>query len=98
MSRWAQCVCADWSELLVQVGAGRLASGRLNVKWVCVSLQVIRKDLEDCEAQIIALETLVSSNPANSLQFERLYADWKLLYKAVQVRFVLLKMLQICYL
>ncbi|XP_059376056.1 nesprin-3 isoform X1 [Carassius carassius] len=47
-------------------------------------LRVIRKDLEDCEAQIIALETLVSSNPANSSKFERLYADWKVLYKGVR--------------
>ncbi|XP_016428183.1 nesprin-3 isoform X1 [Sinocyclocheilus rhinocerous] len=49
-------------------------------------LRVIRKDLEDCEAQIIALETLVSSNPANRTKFERLYADWKLLYKAVRIK------------
>lgn len=49
-------------------------------------LRVIRKDLEDCEAHIIALETLVSSNPANRTKFERLYADWKLLYKAVRMK------------
>uniref|UniRef100_A0A8C1GAW4 Spectrin repeat containing, nuclear envelope family member 3 n=1 Tax=Cyprinus carpio TaxID=7962 RepID=A0A8C1GAW4_CYPCA len=49
-------------------------------------LRVIRKDLEDCEAQIIALETLVSSNQANMAKFERLYADWKLLYKAVRMK------------
>lgn len=58
---------------------------------MCIYLQVIRKDLEDCEAHIIALETLVSSNPANRTKFERLFADWKLLYKAVRVRSVLLK-------
>ncbi|KAM4625844.1 nesprin-3 [Polymixia lowei] len=49
-------------------------------------LRVIQKDLEDCEAHITALETLVSSSPSNRTQFERLYADWKLLYKAVRVK------------
>ncbi|MCJ8737179.1 hypothetical protein PDJAM_G00021200 [Pangasius djambal] len=47
-------------------------------------LKVIKKDLEDCEAHITALETLVSSSPANRTKFERLYSDWKLLYKAVR--------------
>ncbi|TSV68152.1 Nesprin-3 [Bagarius yarrelli] len=47
-------------------------------------LKVIKKDLEDCEAHVIALETLVSSSPANRTRFERLYADWRLLYKAVR--------------
>uniref|UniRef100_A0A667XXG2 Spectrin repeat containing, nuclear envelope family member 3 n=1 Tax=Myripristis murdjan TaxID=586833 RepID=A0A667XXG2_9TELE len=49
-------------------------------------LRVIQKDLEDCEAHITALETLVSSSPTNRTQFERLFADWKLLYKAVRVK------------
>ncbi|KAK2878972.1 hypothetical protein Q8A67_019763 [Cirrhinus molitorella] len=49
-------------------------------------LRVIRKDLEDCDAHIIALETLVSSNPANRTKFERLYGEWKLLYKAVRMK------------
>lgn len=49
-------------------------------------LRVIRKDLEDCEAHILALETLVSSNPTNGTKFERLYADWKLLYNAVRIK------------
>ncbi|XP_050989875.1 nesprin-3 isoform X2 [Labeo rohita] len=49
-------------------------------------LRVIRKDLEDCEAHIIALETLVSSNPTNRTKFERLNADWNLLYKAVRIK------------
>ncbi|XP_052476055.1 nesprin-3 [Carassius gibelio] len=49
-------------------------------------LRVIRKDLEDCEAYIIALETLVSSSPANRSKFERLYANWKLLCKAVRMK------------
>ncbi|KAA0710980.1 Nesprin-3 KASH domain-containing protein 3 [Triplophysa tibetana] len=49
-------------------------------------LRVIRKDLEDCEAHILALETLVSSNPTNGTKFERLYAEWKLLYNAVRIK------------
>ncbi|XP_059374670.1 nesprin-3-like isoform X2 [Carassius carassius] len=49
-------------------------------------LRVIRKDLEDCEAHIIALETLVSSSPINRSKFERLYANWKLLCEAVQMK------------
>ncbi|KAI7804686.1 nesprin-3 [Triplophysa rosa] len=49
-------------------------------------LRVIRKDLEDCEAHILALETLVSSNPTNATKFEGLYADWKLLYNAVRIK------------
>lgn len=54
---------------------------------VClVCPQVIQKDLEDCEAHITALETLVSSNQSNRPQFDRLFADWKHLYKAVRVR------------
>ncbi|XP_066541718.1 nesprin-3 [Hoplias malabaricus] len=49
-------------------------------------LKVIKRDLEDCEAHITALETLVSSSPTNRTKFERLYADWKLLYKAVRMK------------
>ncbi|XP_076833823.1 nesprin-3 [Brachyhypopomus gauderio] len=48
-------------------------------------LKVIKRDLEECEAHITALETLVSSSP-NRTKFEHLYADWKLLHKAVRVR------------
>uniref|UniRef100_A0A8C4GYZ4 Spectrin repeat containing, nuclear envelope family member 3 n=1 Tax=Dicentrarchus labrax TaxID=13489 RepID=A0A8C4GYZ4_DICLA len=48
--------------------------------------RVIHKDLEDCEAHITALETLVSSSQSNRTQFERLYADWKHLYNAVRVK------------
>ncbi|CAB1331198.1 unnamed protein product, partial [Coregonus sp. 'balchen'] len=47
-------------------------------------LRVIKKDLEDCEAHITALETLVSSSSTNRTQFERLYGDWRILYKAVR--------------
>ncbi|KAF7704058.1 hypothetical protein HF521_021130 [Silurus meridionalis] len=49
-------------------------------------LKILKKDLEDCEAHITALETLVSSSPANRSKFERLSADWKLLYKSVRVK------------
>ncbi|XP_056151881.1 nesprin-3 isoform X2 [Lampris incognitus] len=49
-------------------------------------LRVIQKDLEDCDAHITALETLVSSSPSNRTQFERLCADWRLLNKRVRVK------------
>ena len=48
--------------------------------------QVILKDLEDCEAHIVALENLVSASATNRTQFDKLSAEWKSLYKAVQVR------------
>ncbi|XP_056249418.1 nesprin-3 [Seriola aureovittata] len=48
--------------------------------------RVIQKDLEDCEAHITALETLVSSSQSNRTQFDRLYADWRHLNKAVRVK------------
>lgn len=48
--------------------------------------RVILKDLEDCEAHIAALETLVSSSQSNRTQFERLYADWRHLHKATRVK------------
>uniref|UniRef100_A0A8D0ACJ3 Spectrin repeat containing, nuclear envelope family member 3 n=1 Tax=Sander lucioperca TaxID=283035 RepID=A0A8D0ACJ3_SANLU len=48
--------------------------------------RVIQKDLEDCEAHIAALETLVSSSQSNRTQFERLHADWKHLHKAARVK------------
>ncbi|XP_034531179.1 nesprin-3 [Notolabrus celidotus] len=48
--------------------------------------RVILKDLEDCEAHITALETLVSSSQNNRTQFERLCADWKHLHQAVRVK------------
>ncbi|XP_065108494.1 nesprin-3 [Paramisgurnus dabryanus] len=49
-------------------------------------LRVIGRDLEDCEAHITALETLVSFNATNRTKFERLHTDWKLLYKAVRIK------------
>lgn len=48
-------------------------------------IQLIQKDVEDCEAHIIALETLVSCSQSNSSQFERLFADWTQLLSAVRV-------------
>ncbi|XP_020786352.2 LOW QUALITY PROTEIN: nesprin-3 [Boleophthalmus pectinirostris] len=48
--------------------------------------RAIQKDLEDCEAHIAAMETLVSSSPANKTQFERLYAEWKNLYAVVMMK------------
>ncbi|XP_028250509.1 nesprin-3 [Parambassis ranga] len=47
---------------------------------------VILKDFEDCEAHIMALETLVSSSQSNKSQFEKLYAEWKHLHKAVRAK------------
>ncbi|XP_041669096.1 nesprin-3 [Cheilinus undulatus] len=46
--------------------------------------RVILKDLQDCEAHISALETLVSSSSNNRTQFERLCGDWKQLHQAVR--------------
>ncbi|XP_029983157.1 nesprin-3 isoform X2 [Sphaeramia orbicularis] len=48
--------------------------------------RVIQKDLEDCDAHITVLETLVSSSPSNRTQFERLCADWKHLHTAVRMK------------
>lgn len=62
---------------------------------LCFYPQVIKRDLEDCEAHITALETLVSSSLTNRTKFERLYADWKLLYKAVRVRRVCSRFLEV---
>ncbi|XP_068195214.1 nesprin-3 [Antennarius striatus] len=49
-------------------------------------LRVIQRDLEVCEAQILALETLVCSSQSNRNQFERLYIDWKQLHKTVTLK------------
>ncbi|XP_035024297.1 nesprin-3 isoform X3 [Hippoglossus stenolepis] len=48
--------------------------------------RMIQRDLVDCEAHITALETLVSSSQSNRTNFERLYADWKHLQKAVRTK------------
>ncbi|XP_062378753.1 nesprin-3 isoform X2 [Sardina pilchardus] len=52
----------------------------------CDQLRVLKRDLEDCEAHITALETLVSSSPTNRAKFECLFADWNIVYKTVRVR------------
>ncbi|CAJ1074324.1 nesprin-3 [Xyrichtys novacula] len=49
--------------------------------------RAILKDLEDSEAHIAALETLVSSSQNNKNLFDRLYADWIHLHKVVRARF-----------
>lgn len=46
---------------------------------------MIQKDVEDCEAHVVALESLVSGSQVNSSQFERLYADWTQLLSEVRV-------------
>ncbi|KAM9341249.1 nesprin-3 [Symphorus nematophorus] len=48
--------------------------------------RVIQKDLEDCEAHIIALETLVSSSQSHRTQYDRLYAEWKHLHNTVRMK------------
>ncbi|XP_056123130.1 nesprin-3 [Rhinichthys klamathensis goyatoka] len=68
------------------VKTGELQPDILAKKSQADQLRVIRKDLDDCEAHIIALETLVSSNPANRTKFERLYAHWNVLYKDVRMK------------
>ncbi|XP_060789678.1 nesprin-3 isoform X2 [Neoarius graeffei] len=64
----------------------RLQSDILAKKSQADQLKVIKRDLEDCEAHITALETLISSSPTNRTKFERLSSDWKLLYKAVRMK------------
>ncbi|XP_022529008.2 nesprin-3 isoform X1 [Astyanax mexicanus] len=66
------------------LAAGGLQPDILAKKSQADQLKVIKRDLEDSEAHITALEMLVSSSPTNRTRFERLYADWKLLYKAVR--------------
>lgn len=44
----------------------------------------MKKDLEDCEAHVTALETLVSSL-TNRHMFDQLHAEWRELYKTVRV-------------
>ncbi|KPP72116.1 nesprin-3-like [Scleropages formosus] len=49
-------------------------------------LMIVKKDLEDCEAHITALETLVSSSISNRRRFDQLYAEWRDLYKDVRLK------------
>ncbi|CAN9502531.1 unnamed protein product [Ophioblennius macclurei] len=48
--------------------------------------RVIQRDLEDCDAHITALETLVSSSPSNRSQFEKLSVEWKHLHKTARAK------------
>ncbi|XP_011616901.1 nesprin-3 isoform X2 [Takifugu rubripes] len=48
--------------------------------------RVIQKDVENCEGQITALETLVSCSQSNRSQFERLYDEWTQLCSAVRAK------------
>ncbi|KAL4593419.1 nesprin-3 isoform X1, partial [Arapaima gigas] len=50
----------------------------------CDQLMIIKKDLEDCEVHITALETLVSSSVTNRHRFDQLYAERRDLYKAAR--------------
>ncbi|KAM6969362.1 LOW QUALITY PROTEIN: nesprin-3 [Tautogolabrus adspersus] len=66
------------------VSVDRLQPDILAKKSQSDQFRVILKDLEDCDAHITALETLVSSSQSNRTQFERLCADWKHLHQAVR--------------
>uniref|UniRef100_A0A672J8X9 Spectrin repeat containing, nuclear envelope family member 3 n=1 Tax=Salarias fasciatus TaxID=181472 RepID=A0A672J8X9_SALFA len=48
--------------------------------------RAIHRDLQDCEAHIMALETLVSSSPSNRSQFEKLCVEWKHLNKTARMK------------
>lgn len=50
---------------------------------MCV--QVILKDLQDCEAQVVALEALVSSSDSNNSQLQRLHSGLTQLHTTVVV-------------
>ncbi|XP_041827390.1 nesprin-3 isoform X2 [Melanotaenia boesemani] len=47
---------------------------------------VLQKDLEDYEADLSVLETLVSGSPSNRTQYEKLCGDWKELQRRVKVK------------
>ncbi|PWA16375.1 hypothetical protein CCH79_00004451 [Gambusia affinis] len=47
---------------------------------------VLQKELEDGEAQLIVLETLVSSSESSRTQYEKLRADWSELHRRVTVK------------
>nr|XP_057913320.1 nesprin-3 isoform X2 [Doryrhamphus excisus] len=48
--------------------------------------KAIQKELEECDAHITSLETLISSSQSNRTEFEKISADWKHLCKSVRVR------------
>ncbi|KAM6916888.1 nesprin-3 isoform 1-T3 [Lycodopsis pacificus] len=68
------------------IAAGGLQPDILAKKSQSDQFRVILKDLEDCEAHITALETLVSSSQSSRTQLERLSAEWKHLHKAARVK------------
>ncbi|XP_023208298.1 nesprin-3 isoform X1 [Xiphophorus maculatus] len=47
---------------------------------------VLQKELEDGEAQLTVLDTLVSSNQSSRTQYEKLCADWSELHRRVTVK------------
>uniref|UniRef100_A0A1A7WEH1 Spectrin repeat containing, nuclear envelope family member 3 n=1 Tax=Iconisemion striatum TaxID=60296 RepID=A0A1A7WEH1_9TELE len=49
-------------------------------------LLVLQNDLEDGEAQLTALDTLVSCSPNSRTQYEKLCADWTELQRRVRVK------------
>ncbi|XP_054652912.1 nesprin-3 isoform X2 [Dunckerocampus dactyliophorus] len=48
--------------------------------------KAIQKELEECDAHLTSLETLISSSQSNRTEFEKISADWKHLCKAVRVK------------
>lgn len=52
---------------------------------LCVCVQVILKDLQDCEAQVVALGALFSSSDRNSSQLQRLHSGLTQLHTTVVV-------------
>lgn len=49
-------------------------------------MQILRKELEDGQAQLTALETLVSSSQTSRTQYDKLCADWTELHRRVVVK------------
>ncbi|XP_030580831.1 nesprin-3 isoform X2 [Archocentrus centrarchus] len=68
------------------MAADRLQPDILAKKSQSDQFGVILKDIEECEAQIMALETLVSSSQTNRIQFDKLQDEWKQLHTAVKTK------------
>uniref|UniRef100_A0AAQ4RN95 Spectrin repeat containing, nuclear envelope family member 3 n=1 Tax=Gasterosteus aculeatus aculeatus TaxID=481459 RepID=A0AAQ4RN95_GASAC len=82
-----ELICCRLAALQDQLGAADgLQPDILAKKSQSDQFRVILKDLEDCEAPVTALETLVSSSQSNKAQYERLHAEWKHLHKAARVK------------
>ncbi|XP_037342496.2 nesprin-3 [Pungitius pungitius] len=82
-----ESICSRLAALQDQlVAADGLQPDILAKKSQSDQFRVILKDLEDCEAPITALETLVSSSQSNQTQYERLHAEWKHLHMAARVK------------